>query len=179
MDKSTISRTIDQINKIFEKNKFVFSKKKNNIINVKDNIITYKIFPKQLTCQCMNNKNLCDHLLFALAYYYNLSAFVITFITMNDIKSKFSTYLNNNINFIELDSKLSDDIMKMLRNNECGICLDSLAEYKYKQELYQCDKCYNMVHFKCMTKWKSFKKKNEPKKGCVYCMTISVNSLGF
>ena len=150
------------INNIYQKNELMilFMKKNKNYVLVKDNYVTYKIYIRQLKCQC--RVILCDHILFALSKY-GLSSLSICY--MNVINDFPYALKQNNINqYIE---NIIDDYFS---NHECGICLEELSNKKHKYHLYQCKTCHNYVHSLCMEKWISFnKKKNEVYHGCIYC----------
>ena len=174
-----ITNICDRIDIVYDK-RFILQRKKKNLINVKDGIVAYTVNATQLNCQCMtDDKSICNHLLFVLFEQYKLSIFVITFIMINEVKDKFKKYLDSGIKLDNLDLKLSNDITKILNKTECGICLAPLSNSKKHMDLYECEMCHNMVHLTCMKKWESFKTTDGSKKGCIYCMTKTFNSLGF
>ncbi len=167
------SKINDRLDSIFEKNKLsiIYNKKsKRNNILIKDGIITYTVLVKEFECQCTNFNEICDHILFVLYSYFMLEPFIISFILMKDIRMKFVKYVELGVNIRSLNGKLESDIINSLRKIECGICLSSLADKKYKYELYECPICRNCIHYKCMSIWQNQKNSDGSKNGCIYCM---------
>ena len=56
---------------------------------------------------------------------------------------------------------ITDICLEYLEGNDCGICLESLI----KGELYRCEFCKKMIHYKCFKDWV----KRNKKKNCIYC----------
>lgn len=161
----------NRLNTINNKNQLIisFMKKNKNYVLVRDNYITFKVFPRSLKCQC--NVKLCDHILFALSRY-KLSKISIAYLDIID--NLFDIFKNNDIN-----EHIEYIINNYFSSHDCGICLEELSSNKYKYHLYQCKTCHNYIHSSCMEKWISFnKKKNEVFHGCIYCSTKIMDSFG-
>ena len=105
-----------------------------------------------------------------------LDAFVISFIMMKDIKNKFIEYVELGVNNNDLNIQLENDIINNMKSIDCGICLSSLANPKYKYELYECPTCYNAIHYQCMERWQSQKNEDNSINGCIYCKKTKSSS---
>ena len=169
------AKTYDRINTVFDKGGIdvVHNKKKSNRnnISVKDGIITYKVLIKEFKCQCGSLEDICDHILLVPYSYFMLDAFVISFILIKGIKDRFLEYLELGLELGDFNATLERDIMNTFKNTECGICLSSLSDKKYKYEVYECPECRNPIHHKCMAMWRSKKNPDGSTNGCIYCNT--------
>lgn len=159
---------------IYQKKSIIYQKthkkSKPHLFFIKEGVITFNVFIDKLNCQCSTNDNcvtLCDHLLYILYDYYYISEFALSFLLESFLKDEFSKYISQKLEINQLNSKLESKIQNYFQHQECGICLVSLSAKCYKFELYQCDKCKNYVHQRCMNQWLD---KNKYKhKGCIYC----------
>jgi len=127
-----------------------YKKRKLKGFDFRDGILSFSVSINK-TCHCgLCKKTYCEHIIYILFRYYQLSLYTITLCTIKPLwniiwKSKF------------IDVSVIVDTY--LKDNMCGVCLDPLAT----SELFQCNNCSQLTHQKCIKKW--FVKK----KSCIYC----------
>ena len=136
-------------------NNLQFIKKNKKVSYIKDGIISYTLFlngfPK---CICMKDNNFCKHLNYYFYQIIGLEQWKINMLEISEIKDKINEK-NTDYQYI------SNICIEYLQENDCGICLDPLS----KGELYRCEFCKKMFHYKCFEKWV----KRNNKTNCIYC----------
>jgi hypothetical protein len=138
--------------------------KSNSKYFVKDGIIKYIVsFDPKVTCQC-SHLLLCNHIMYLLEYEFLLSNFTIRY--LHYVYDDFLKNINNISGRDCLNDLLESKILDKFNNEDCGFCLSKLSDPKYKYEIYECSKCHNLTHQKCMTIWK---------KGCIICRPYVTN----
>ncbi len=176
--KMSRSLQIQTIIENFKKRKFnfiVFKKGKKRSNNyqyiIKDGFINYTIDFKSLNlCQCQNKNDFyCDHVLYILIYNFGLSNLCVSLLEVPKIFKIFLEELKKNKQKIKIT--LEDKINIFLKEESCGICLLDLNGSKFTNQLYICQKCFNIVHLKCMEQWVTHKSRENPEieKKCIYC----------
>ncbi len=173
MIESIFKKMRNKINKVYENKQLDIFGSKNGKIIVRDGFIRFLVNIKTLRCQCMkkDEKLPCEHLIFVFVKYYNLSDYTITLLYLDGVTDMIKQKKNN--------EDIEKHISNQLKSIECGICLQQLNEFKHDKDLFQCERCLNLVHFKCMYKWTIYRSSTNGKNGCIYCTTKSINSLGF
>jgi hypothetical protein len=156
-----------------------YQKKKKRLFKfmVKDGIIN---FPVELNtnpkCLCAHPKNSwvkCEHIYYILFEHFYLSESVVKYLFKDKIFEHFAAIVlknNNNDNDISLDDEMTIFIREFYRQEQCGICLDDMCDNKSKSEmlLYQCIKCHNSVHQRCMKGWLN-RNPSRSHTDCIYC----------
>ena len=81
--------------------------------------------------------------------------------------------LKNRLDVTELEKS----VMKYLGEKVCGICHMSLTDNKFRQHLFFCPECKNLIHGKCMETWMTKKSVVDGiiiEKGCIYCKNKNI-----
>ena len=136
-------------------NKYYFIKKNKNTSYIQDGIVKYTIFLKGFPkCICMKDNNLCKHINYYFSDIIGLEQWKINMLEIPEVKEK---VIEKGIEY----KYITDICLEYLEDNDCGICLENLI----KGELYRCEFCKKMIHYKCFKDWN----KRNNKKNCIYC----------
>lgn len=170
---SKLAKITNILYQIYDRKKFQIIEAKRNQRNkyifIKDGFINYKISynKNNMDCQCNNNRSIyCDHILYLLNYHFGLTNKTICFFDRPELYSMFKNQLKNPK---QIEIIMNNNIDKFLNDKECIICYNSLGDFRYNLDLFECNKCKNYVHTKCFTKWFSQRKNLEDEKVCVFC----------
>lgn len=136
----------------------------------------YHIDPLKLECQCnykySPGKSICRHLKYYLCEQLGLHECYVPILSVPRIRSKIAEICDNH-------KQLNRYCLKFLTNEEedyCLICHEAYLTVRNgalpnpKNILYQCPKCFELLHNKCYQQWKC---KGGTCPRCKYCHDLN------
>ena len=137
-----------------------YKKKKVKNFYLKDGIIKIKINLPNLNCNFCKLNSECSHIYFIYYEFYKIPINIIPILFCNN----FNEYTNQIFKTNDFDiNKFYDSCVSYLNSNDCCYCLDKLGS---DTNLWKCNNCNNLIHYKCIKEW--INKKNE----CPLCKQI-------